>query len=142
MATLVRLLAVVVLGVVLALPGVGGEGGENGSGTGIWVLPRGTHLAPGTSGPPREIRTVQAGQPCTMQMSFDVGQATAILVESVSGTSSALAVNGSFLTLSASLLQALLDASATATILVADELQFGYVLGLRAHEGKIEVRVY
>lgn len=130
------------LGVMLALPGIGGEGGENGSGTGIWVLPRGTHLTPGAGGTPREVRTVQANQPCTMQMSFDVGQASAILVESMSGTSTSLSVNGSFLTLSASLLQALLNASTTASIMVADELQFGYVLHLRTNDGKIEISVY
>jgi hypothetical protein len=47
MNTLLRFVLALALGVWLAMPSLGSEGGENAGGTGVWILPRATFMASG-----------------------------------------------------------------------------------------------
>lgn len=144
MASFFRLLAAFAVAICLALPGVGSEGGENGGGTGVWVLPRATFLTPPSGAAPRDMLAAHnITQNCVMQMSEEVGIATATFVDDMSGIPVELAVNGSIVTIPAVLLQSLVGLSTpTATVLIADAAQMGYVIQILARtDGTATIRV-
>lgn len=130
MTSLLRLLAALALAICLALPGVGDDGGENGGGTGVWVLPRATYLTPPCGGAPRaSLLAHSIHQDCVMQVSEEVGAATASFVDNLSGVPCALPVVGTSVRIPAALLQSLAGLSLpTATVLIADAAQIGYVI--------------
>lgn len=126
-----RLLSLLLAG-LLALPVVGGEGGESAGGTGVWILPRCTYLASGSiSGPVRESRSISS-TPASMAMtvSNEIGSFTATLVDSLGGSPIALPTNGNTIVLSEELLRALREAGASAQIVVSDSQLQGYVIQL------------
>ena len=82
MMSLLRPLVAIALAVWLALPLVGNEGGDNASGTGIWILPRATFLASGMSqAAPRATKELLAiGQDVVMEVSSECGACSATFV--------------------------------------------------------------
>jgi hypothetical protein len=136
MTSLLRFLAALVLALCFALPGVSGEGGDNAGAGGVWVLPRAGAVGIGGIGgiAPRDTRTVGFASDVFLQMSHDVGVATATFVDSVSQVPTGLIVTGNLVRLPAALLQALAPfAGATATIVITDAAQVGYVIQLTVH---------
>src|SRR5688572_13626591 len=90
----------------LAVPGVGGDGGENGGGTGVWVLPRASTLTCSTgSGVPIACESRPITQDFFLLLSSEVGVASATLVDACSGLPVSLPVIGTVLRVPASLLQ-------------------------------------
>lgn len=142
MTTLLRLLAIGLLAALLALPGRGHDGGENGSGTGVWVLPRATHLGPTTGCAPRATFSVNPNQACVLRASDDLGVAVGTIVEEGTGVVASVAVIGSDVCLPAAMLQALFQAGAKATIVVVDSSQLGYVIEVSVVAGKLNLRVF
>ena len=129
MTTLIRILVALAFVISLALPGIGGDGPENGGGTGVWVLPLGTCLTPPGGAAPRAIKTIGTAQDFVMQMSPEVGTATGTFVDNVSAVPVALPVSGSQVRIPAALLQSLVGlTNPTATIVIADDAQVGYVI--------------
>jgi hypothetical protein len=143
MARVLRVLAAIAFAIAFALPGVTDEGGENGSGTGVWVLPSAA-CAPVVCGVPREVRTVPCNVDCVMRVSSDCGHTGATFVDDMTGLPVALQVSGSQVRLAASLLQALAGAARpTATVLIVDGHQFGYALTITVNAGgTATIRVY
>jgi hypothetical protein len=128
MATMLRVLVAAALALALALPAVGDEGGENTGGMGVWVLPRWSFVA-AVPGPVRDCRQAHPiGADCVMQISSECGPAAATLVDELSGLPVSLPVSGSLVRIPATLLQALAQSSAPATVVVADSEQRGYVM--------------
>ena len=142
MTTLIRILVALAFAIILALPGIGGDGPEGG-GTGVWVLPRGTSLTAPGGAPPRDVRTIATTQDCVMEMSPEVGTATATFVDSVTAVPTALPVSGSHVRIPAALMQTLVGLTIpTATILIADDAQVGYVIYVTVNaNGTATVRV-
>lgn len=142
MTTLLRFLAIGLLAALLALPGRGHDGGENGSGTGVWVLPRATHLGPTTGCAPRATFAVAPNKACILRASDDVGVSIGTLVDEDSGVVASVAVVGRDIYLPASMVQALVQAGAKATIVVIDGAQLGYVIDVSVVAGKLILRVF
>jgi hypothetical protein len=134
MNTLLRFVLALALGVWLAMPSLGSEGGENAGGTGVWILPRATFMASGEvvepAGEPRASKKLSSlNQDVTMAVSIECGSCTATLIDDLSGVPVALQVTGPNIKLPASLLQALGAAGpAKASIVVVDANQMGYVM--------------
>lgn len=150
MNAIARLLLAVFLAALIVLPTVGSEGGENGGGTGIWILPRATFFSSGAGAEvgaiPRANQVFNnASQGMRLMMSDDVGSAVATLVDEVSGFPTALGIAGLQVTISSTLIQSMIAANnLRATIVVTDESQMGYYikLVLLPETNRIELRVY
>lgn len=128
---MIRTLLAFVLAVLVALPIVGSDGGENGGGTGIWILPRATCLASGHGTTPVDQKSVPSlSADLVMQVSSECGACTATLVDDVTGLPVALPVVGSRIRVPASLLQALAAGSTKASIVVLDDAGMGYAMTL------------
>jgi hypothetical protein len=141
-----RLLVALALALWLALPGVGNDGGESGSG--VWVLPRATFLTSSSfSGalPVRDEKVVTTlTQDVVMRVSEEMGAPVATFLDSVVATPVALPVIGDRVRLPANLLQALATSpNPTADILVVDAAQMGYVIRVivDAANSKVVLRV-
>lgn len=143
MTSLIRVLAAIAFAICLALPGVGSDGGENGGGTGVWVLPRATCLTPPIGAAPRDQKTVPIQADLQMQMSAEVGVACATFIDDTSGVPMALSVTGSLVTIPATLMQSLAGLSSpSGTIVIADAMQVGYVIQIVVHSnGTATIRV-
>ncbi len=130
MKNTLRWLVAFALAICMALPVLGGEGGENGGGTGIWILPRANFLTMnGGAAAPRDVRTVGLSQDVLMEVHTDLGSVSATFVDQVSGSPVALQVQGRVVRVSASLLQMLGTMSTkTAYITIADATQLGYLI--------------
>jgi hypothetical protein len=135
MHALIRSLVAALLALWLAMPSVGGEGGENGGGTGVWVLPSSSYL----SGDP--LATVMVGAPratqsfptlsqsVTLRGSSECGQIVATMIDPVSCVPMALPVIGRTATVPATVLQGLRAAGIqNAQIVMIDAAQQGYVI--------------
>lgn len=128
MNLLTRCLLALVLAIGLALPVVGGEGGENGGGTGIWILPRASFLSTSTMAP-RDSRTVGLAADVVLRVSNEVGLCAATSVDSLTGLSVALPVSGNDVTIPAALLQSIASLpNKTSNVVIADASQVGYLL--------------
>ena len=125
---LTRSLLALMLAIGLALPVVGGEGGENGGGTGIWILPRASFLSAQTVAP-RDTRSISTQGNLVVQVSADVGVCTATSIDGLTGLPVALPVNGNQITIPGALLQAIGNTpTKTANVVIADAFQVGYLL--------------
>jgi hypothetical protein len=136
MISLLRVLAALVFALCLALPGIGGDGdgGENGGGTGVWVLPRAGFLTPPATGAPRATLSISVNQDCLLQLSPEMGAATGTFVDDVSGSPVSLGISGSTARIPCALLQSLANMTVrTATVLVSDAAQLGYVIEITVH---------
>lgn len=130
MKTLGSAVLALVFLIALALPGFGDDGGGNGGGTGVWVLPRANFLTAQTgSSSVLAASSAPIAQDRWLQMSPDVGVATATFVDDASGVAVSLQVTGSLVRVPAALLQALaLSSAPQAQILISDATQLGYLI--------------
>ena len=144
MNLLFRILAALALAIALALPAVGGEGGETGGGTGVWVLPGARYLSIGPLGAVRESRSFGITQDIVMQISSQGGIASATFVDDLTMLPVSLPMSGMQVRIPSSLLQALSESSSpTGTIMIVDAQQFGYLMRLTVSSaGQATVDVY
>lgn len=131
----------------LALPGIGGDGGDNGGGTGVWILPRACYLASDVVDPASTARLARTAASCnggiTLTADSHLGALTATLVDSVSGAPVALPVNGREIVLSGGLLTELKEAGVEAQVVVTDSQHLGYVMSVAfADNGSCTIKVY
>jgi hypothetical protein len=143
MKTALHFLLTLWLGLWLALPSPGGEGGENAGGTGVWILPRATFL-PATPQP--EVRAsfvaMDLSKNVRMRVSSEVGTVVATYVDDVIGQPCALPVVGDVVGFPAALLQSLASSpTSSGSIVIADAEQRGYVIHVRWNSSKGGVEV-
>lgn len=132
MQVLSRILLSILIAIAIAMPGIGGEGGENAGGTGVWILPRSSCLssvvAPISSGAPTRLLSdfahdfvLRAGDDCGLVVATATNPATA--------TSFPLVVSGRDVILTTHLFD-MLRASGVSnlTIVIADAQNMGYVI--------------
>lgn len=138
MPMILRALAAALLALWLAIPGKSGEGdgGENAGGTGVWILPRceciASNAAIGTA-QPREapFAIPDLAHDVKLRLSNECGMASGTLFDGSVGTEFDLPVNGQYVILPATLLQALFSARVpTADIVIMDAAHRGYRLRL------------
>src|SRR5262245_21978097 len=144
MKLLTRILAALALAIGLALPAVGGEGGETGGGTGVWVLPLSRSVTFGALGAPRDHRSFGITQDIVMQCSSQGGIASATFVDDLTAVPQSLPVSGSQVRVPTSLLQSLTELpSPSGTILIVDAAQLGYVMRLSINaQNQATIEVY
>lgn len=132
-----RLASALLVAAILALPGVGNDGGENAGGTGVWILPRASFLSSpgsivGVQGAVVDplVRTSLQTEVALMT-AIEMTSFTATLIDGVSGAPMALPTNGRNVVVPSCVLQGLSDAGTTeAHVVVVDANQLGYVLRL------------
>lgn len=143
MIHLLRIVLAVFLAALLAVPTTGNEGGENGGGTGVWILPRSSFLAEIDTGCQAFRSEFTAGSLSDLQFKVDalMGQPTATFVSDVDGSTYGLTVVGSIVRCPKELLQ--VGVGARGTILITDSSGRGYVLLLSVDEatGLVTIRV-
>ena len=145
MKALLRFVVASLLAIAMALPSLGGDGGPNGGGTGVWVLPAASFLSSAPAPNPRDSHTsVSTAQPLQFKVSDEVGDVVAIFFDELSGTPVALPVSGREVTVPAALLAALSQrVGARADIVIADASLRGYVIKLSiASDRTATVRVF
>ncbi len=144
MVATLRFLLALAIAALLAMPIVSGDGGENGGGTGIWILPRATFLAGGCSSTPVDQKAVPSlAADLVMQVSTECGSCTASLVDDVSGVPVSLTVVGNRVRLPASLLQALGASAAKASLVILDAQGYGYSMSVSVSPASgVLVKVY
>lgn len=135
MSALLRFLAAALLVSWLTSPTRGGEGGENAGGTGVWILPRCTALAPspgmgGQTGAPQctyTMSSLNAG--LSLVASIECGTVVATLIDPGSGTPMALPASGRSALLSRTTIDGLRVAGVvSANIVMMDAARQGYVI--------------
>lgn len=145
MKLLQRVLVAIALAVWLALPILGNDGGDNASGTGIWILPRASCLA--VDSPDAAVRAqrnvTSAGQDLLVAVSSECGSCAATFLDELSGQPVSLQSVGGVVRIPAALLQALPDGSGTkAHVVISDASQFGYLMRVeRRTDGSVVVKV-
>lgn len=124
---------------LLAIPAPGDEteGGENASGTGVWILPACAAVDPAQVGPLAPTRSTfvcnDMSKPVEMKVSAAMGCSSATMTYDVLGTPCALHVSGQIVRVSPAAMAALNQSpTKTATIIVSDAAQNGYVLTVKA----------
>lgn len=125
-----RSLPALVVAALLALPGVGSEGGEGAGGTGVWILPgpKFVGTAPLTAPVTAAAPTSQWVGDIKLAAAPGMDGVTAMLIDEVSGESMALPVCGREVVLDRSVLAGLIAAGVnTAHIVIVDANQLGYV---------------
>jgi len=137
MHALIRTFVAALLALWLAMPSVGGEGGENGGGSGVWILPNygmlsGDPLAISPLGTPRASRSFASlSSNVILQGSSGLGQVVATLIDPVACIPMPLPVVGRSATVTSSVLQGLQAAGiANAQIIMMDAAHQGYVIHL------------
>lgn len=134
MTTFHRALLAVLFAAWLAMPSLGDEGGENASGGGVWILPCAAIVDESAlegGGSARGQLAQQAiNADIRMQVSSNMGSASAVLVSCLSGDPLPLPVEGSNVVISRELLQTLALGKTAAQILIVDSQQNGYVIDL------------
>jgi len=135
MNTMLRNLFCLLVLALLAIPTPGdeGEGGENASGTGVWILPACAAIDPAQLDPSCPTRgqfvCSDMSKPVKMKVSQAMGCATGTFTDDVLGTPVSLSVSGSVVEVPASLMATLAQSpNRVATIVVSDSEQKGYVL--------------
>ncbi|MBL8727002.1 MAG: hypothetical protein JNM25_01135 [Planctomycetes bacterium] len=149
MKLLLRLVLPLAVAALVALPGIGSDGGDNAGGTGVWILPRPTFLASGAleSMAPAVhgvLNIASCGSGVALAAGAEMGDFVATLIDPISGMPIALPTNGRQILLSASLLADLKLAAVEARIVVSDSQHLGYVLGLALDSttGACTVRIF
>lgn len=154
MSTTLRVLAAAFLALWFAIPGISGdgEGGENGGGTGVWILPRCEPISSGSSqiGQMTQPRVAPFAIPnfehgVKFRVSNECGATSATLFDGDNGTPIALPVVGQYIELPAAMLRGLHAAGvAESHIVVTDSSGRGYLMRLRIDlaEARAEVLVF
>lgn len=145
MKALLRIALASLLAIFMALPSLGGDGGPNGGGTGVWVLPASSFLGATTVPNPRDTHTsVSTSEDLVFKASDEVGAVVAVFFDDLTATPVALPVNGREITVPAALLTALSQrVGASANIVIADASLRGYVVKvLIAADRTATVRVF
>lgn len=137
MHAMIRNLVAALLALWLAMPSIGGEGGENAGGTGVWILPRceflsGDPLANIGQGAPQASQSFGSlNQNLSLNGSVECGQVVATLVDPLTGVPMSLPAIGRNAIVPATVLQGLRAAGvAEAQILIMDAARRGYVIHL------------
>lgn len=145
MNLLQRVLVAIALAVWLALPILGNDGGDNASGTGIWILPRAGCLAVDSQGAVvRAQRNVSSlGQDMLVAVSSECSSCGATFLDEVSGQTVALQSVGGVVRIPAALLQSLPQGDGTkAHIVISDSSLLGYLMRVeRREDGSLVVKV-
>jgi hypothetical protein len=125
-----QLLAACLLLLVLALPGIGGDGGPNGGGTGVWVLPAATFLTSTPSSVVRDAHTsVSTSQDLRFKVGDEVGDVLAVFADDLSMAPVSLPVVGREVVVPSTLLAAMSQrVGAQAIVVIADAALRGYVV--------------
>jgi hypothetical protein len=147
MTSLIRNILVLLVAAWLAVPTVCDEGGENNGGTGVWILPacaNVTGLEPAGANVVRATQTfANTSKDIELRVENQMGCAAASCVDGVAGSPIALAVSGRIVVIPRQLLQALEQSSRSATIVITDAQQYGYVLAVQiSADGKVKLSVY
>ncbi len=149
MKLLVHLLLVLATVLAWTLPVPGGEGGENAGGTGIWILPRCSGMHTGSAGlppgPPRLCGPVRdVSRDIDLQVSEEMGQSVAVLLDDGSGLPQSLPVSGQTIRIPAAMLTALAGARLGADVIVLDAANNGYRMRIVCDEeqGSLSLAVY
>lgn len=150
MTSMLRNLLALLVALWLAVPTTGteGVGGENGGGTGVWILPACAGLTSSMIDPSAEPRstfeTDDMDRDLLLRTSVQMGVASATFVDEVTGTPIALDVSGHIVTVPSELLQAIAQTSERAgSLIVSDASLRGYLITIEVtSSGKIGVRVY
>jgi hypothetical protein len=149
MKAIFRLVLPVVFAAWLALPGVGSDGGDNAGGTGVWILPRATFLASdaasigGSVTARLPIPLANASSTITLTAASEMGSMTATMIDPVTGVPVSVPTNGHQIVIKDSLLTSVRNAGVTASIVVVDSLQQGYVIRIAFEaNGTGTIRVY
>jgi len=131
---------------LLALPGIGSDGGEGAGGTGVWILPipKVVGPCPLASAPssPTQTMTVSATSSFTLKTATSLGSCTAVLIDEMSGVPMPLPVAGRNVTLEKETLQGLLCSGASsAHVVISDANQLYYVfkITVNAAESSLEI---
>ncbi|MCA8974427.1 MAG: hypothetical protein KDC98_06880 [Planctomycetes bacterium] len=131
MKLLVRCFAASLLALCFAMPGVGGEGGENAGGTGVWILPRSQQLGCSSPAMGQSFSAEDFENDLTLVVSEECGHVIATATEPSNGEAIALPVSGREVTIRRSILQAYSAASVPVVqVLIADQAQQGYLITL------------
>jgi hypothetical protein len=142
----IRTLFAALVALLFALPGIGGDGGE-GPGLGFWILPRAGAVTSGVTcnlqAPRDAITWVGLERSIQIRLSSEVGQAVAVVTDSVSGFTIPLTVVGRDVPLPGQVVQSLAAAGVScAQIVVMDAARTGYVLQLRIDGNSVSLQVY
>ena len=140
MKSKLSILPVLLAALVFALHAVGDEGGENGGGTGVWILPACAFVNSGNvneAETPRLIISIDdPSQDVKLRVSGQLGSPTATYVDGTTGESQSLVVDGKQVVFPSGLLQVVSSgASEGGTIVIVDAQQNGYVIRVSATEG-------
>ncbi|MFT4514431.1 MAG: hypothetical protein ACI91B_003140 [Planctomycetota bacterium] len=148
MSSLFRNVLVLLVAALLAIPTVCDEGGENNGGGGVWILPccaniGGVNIQPGSAARATMLLSNTASD-MSMRTECQMGASTATFVDDLSGVPVSLSVSGRIVTVSSALLQALEASSKkTATIIVTDAQQCGYVMRVLIQpDGSVKITVH
>ena len=149
---MLRACLVALLGVLLALPamgGSGGGGGNTGEGIGVWILPRSSSLpslVPVFIDPPRaQMHFCTLSQPIVMKVSSEVVNPFAALIDPITNQAIALQVNGSLVTIPVSVLSGLASAGVTVapgTIVDANNRGYYFQLLINLANSSADVLIY
>lgn len=145
MKALLRFVVASLLAIAMALPSLGGDGGPNGGGTGVWVLPAASFLSAAPTASPRDSHvSISTSESLQFKVSDEVGQIVALFFDELSGAPVALPINGREVTVPAALLSAMSQrVGARADVLIADASLRGYVVKIVIAEDRTAtVRVF
>jgi len=113
----------------IAVPTVGGEGGENAGGTGVWILPRSSFLCAPSAAAGESYTIQNFNRGLVLRVSPELGPVVAVITDSVSGVQIPLAVHGRDVILPASVLTGLVGAGVgDVSLVIFDSHQQGYCL--------------
>ena len=131
---------------LLALPGIGSDGGEGAGGTGVWILPIPKVVGPcplaAAPSVPSQTMVVSATASFTLKTATSLGACTAVLIDELSGVPMQLPVAERNVTLEKETLQGLLGSGVdSAHIVITDANQLGYVfkISVNAAESSLEI---
>lgn len=135
MQTLARILLTILLAIAIAVPSVGGEGGENAGGTGVWILPRSSclsgFLAPNVCSPNvgSTHSVADMAHDFTLRVDEECGEVVATAVDPATSASIVLAVSGRDVIVTPHLFDAVRGAGgAGLSIVISDAANRGYVI--------------
>lgn len=140
-----RTLLAILVAVWVAVPTVGGEGGENAGGTGVWILPASSFVGMpcwGPSGPSRQLTDFT--KDLRMVVDPNCGQVLATVTDPLTAVVIPLTVCGRDVTLAASTLRAYSDAQVSSVVvLIVDSQQRGYymtvTINTTAHSASVQI---
>ena len=135
-----RLLLCLFAALWFALPSPGDEGGENASGTGVWILPACATITTQSVQPTAPTKDQYATSNLTsavnLRVATSMGATTAVFIDDVLGISVPLDVSGRTVKVPAGLLQAISQGTTSAgPLVIVDSAQNGYLIRIRVQNG-------